>query len=444
MSRLKLSMIFCCAACGLMGWTAARAQSAQAQAAQAVAIDQAVQEVGEIVQAEENIDVMPTTNLFQSSTALQKQITAATAQNVPGVANNPITAINNLIAGYGTSEIQDWLLQLPYNFAQSSLGSSTMPIAQASAGLYTTQKTSDVVKNYLLAPETTGSSGSIVPSAATKATQQVANIPATDFYTASQGTSTQAPAPNNHNLDFAGLADVLQYDSAQTAQLINQLKQANINVEGVNVSLKREVYTAKEAENYALALSHLGGIPSGSLVPNLQDEKSKKTAYGDPVFQAYMTNLRAFETSQAMALNNLQFLIEQRKPISGLGSQAGLQEPDVSPLRLDYLVSTLRLQKSWYENMVVASPAAVEREMLFVLAEIRYELFQMRLENQRILAATTATQIQNNVNYRNTALLTACNNLPAAYGCTATTNNPAAKQASGQVGSSIPTSVPSS
>ncbi|MBI5447524.1 MAG: hypothetical protein HY939_02200 [Gammaproteobacteria bacterium] len=365
----------------------------------------------------------------QGAYAQEPPVTGATPPTPPSVAGDLLTATNEMIAGYGTAEVKEWLLQTPYNFFQTSYTAIMIPQARAGMSTTLTQQTGDILSKYLLSPASSGSDKA-EQAAAQRSTEVVAEISASDFYSASQTKDNKSPPANDHNLNFAALSEVLQYEKPEAKEAAKDQNQ------------EKEVYTAEEAMHYMMAVAHLGGLASGSLVPNLTTEKDKKAAYGDPSFQAYLANLRAYEASQSMAMNNLQFLISQRTPVAGLGlKEAGLPQENVSPLKLDETLSKMRINAEWYTNMASASPSAVQREMLFLLAEIRYELFQMRLENQRLLAAQTALQIQTNINYRAT-LLNACANLPEGDGCTASSNNATAKQAAGQLKKQAPKGLP--
>jgi hypothetical protein len=64
---------------------------------------------------------------------------------------------------------------------------------------------------------------------------------------------------------------------------------------------------------------------------------------------------------------------------------------DASPLQVkEYLATRRSTNPQWYDDMSKASPATVSRETLFVLAEIRQELFNIQQQNERMLATMSA------------------------------------------------------
>ena len=124
-------------------------------------------------------------------------------------------------------------------------------------------------------------------------------------------------------------------------------------------------------------------------------------------------------------MSNFQRLYEERKPQKDLGCKTGLAgskagcpggyQPilqnsqlgaDLSPLVVDQVLAAYRLDPEWKKNVVANDTSIqVEKEMLFVLSEMRYELFRLRMEQERMLATLSALHIQSSANYRNGVLV---------------------------------------
>src|SRR5690606_20968040 len=69
--------------------------------------------------------------------------------------------------------------------------------------------------------------------------------------------------------------------------------------------------------------------------------------------------------------------------------------PNASPLQVeDYLAKKRIMNPNWYASIEAASPTTVLREMLYVMAEMRFELYQQRMQNELVLATLSALQLQ--------------------------------------------------
>ena len=94
----------------------------------------------------------------------------------------------------------------------------------------------------------------------------------------------------------------------------------------------------------------------------------------------------------------MNYILNERTVQKSLGDQAGMttlptdasgSSPihDASPLQVEQFIAQRRADTcTWYTKMNAASATDVSRETLFVLAEIEAELFQLHLDNERIMA----------------------------------------------------------
>lgn len=122
----------------------------------------------------------------------------------------------------------------------------------------------------------------------------------------------------------------------------------------------------------------------------------------------YISKIRQLVTTYSIGINNLTFLYNERvaEPTKNLGVNTpdlpqNLQD-EASPLAIDHWMAMRRLtsssktdKKSWMAKVENATPATLQREMLYLLAEIRYELYKNRIVNERVLAAASANGIVN-------------------------------------------------
>lgn len=136
----------------------------------------------------------------------------------------------------------------------------------------------------------------------------------------------------------------------------------------------------------------LSGQANPKGVPDL-----KKLEELDPLeANRYLVNLRQFAASQSVGLNNLFQMLARRLTVPKLGEEAGMDKTDASQLEVANFVARRRVNNSnkWYEEMEKAPPITVQRETLYVLAEIQNQLNEMRLLNERVLLTLTAMQLQ--------------------------------------------------
>lgn len=128
---------------------------------------------------------------------------------------------------------------------------------------------------------------------------------------------------------------------------------------------------------------------------NSLNDTQKKDMQTSPDYQKYQAGLRAYIATQSVGASNLYQLMAERIPQQGLGKEAGMPEANASALQVQQYLATRRSQnKDWYLQMAKASPVTISRETLFTLAEIRQQLFELQLQNERLLATLSVMQLQ--------------------------------------------------
>jgi hypothetical protein len=110
----------------------------------------------------------------------------------------------------------------------------------------------------------------------------------------------------------------------------------------------------------------------------------------------FVTKLRRYLALMSVGLSNFNTMLMRRMPQQGLGEKAGLPNAtDASPLEVENYMARRRLGKQWRDEMEKASPLTIQRQTLYTLAELNYQLYQLRQENERILATVSAMQVGN-------------------------------------------------
>jgi hypothetical protein len=154
-------------------------------------------------------------------------------------------------------------------------------------------------------------------------------------------------------------------------------------------------------------ITFLSGMVEPLDVVRLSDDPNKRKSQIEESAQIQRLLLltRSYTATQSVALNNLYFLAKEREIIPKLGEQSAMttlptdgsedEIKDASQLQLEEFLVNRRVGNSaWYAAVNTASPIAIQRETLFVLAEVQQQLFQLRMINERLLAAMSVMQFQ--------------------------------------------------
>jgi hypothetical protein len=166
-------------------------------------------------------------------------------------------------------------------------------------------------------------------------------------------------------------------------------------------------------------IGYLSGLGSPPIVPAFSSMKAKgftetqiKDFRNSSGVQDYLAALRSYVAQQSAGMSQLNYLYAQRVIQKDLGKRLNVHKygtvdakgkvtpgeviADVSPLQAEEYLATRRVSDpGWYKEMESAtSPMVLARETLYILAEIRLELFKTRMENQRLLATLAALQLQ--------------------------------------------------
>lgn len=124
----------------------------------------------------------------------------------------------------------------------------------------------------------------------------------------------------------------------------------------------------------------------------------------------YLVALRTFVAAQSVGTSNLYQIFSRRHVYPGLGSSVGMKQPDTvdangnvtqgaavtdaSEAQVDdYIAQRRTTSASWYQNMEKATPITVQRETLYVLAEIQTSLNELKKLDEKILATLSTMQL---------------------------------------------------
>lgn len=125
-------------------------------------------------------------------------------------------------------------------------------------------------------------------------------------------------------------------------------------------------------------------------------EKDKRIAQQG--LAKYLTKLRTFSAQSSVPTGNLYALLSKRIP----QSQGTESNTTISQALSEFQMATRRLydpvnkdKKQWIDQINEASSTTVEKEMAILLAEINYQLYLSRQQDERVLLTLSMLLMQN-------------------------------------------------
>ena len=115
----------------------------------------------------------------------------------------------------------------------------------------------------------------------------------------------------------------------------------------------------------------------------------------NPDYKSYRATYRSMIAGKTLYLNNLLRIYQSRLKRDNSGSITK-DYTGYSIAELQYNEATKRLQPTYYTAMASASPAVIQRETLFLLAQIHYDLYEMHQDSERLLAMSSIGGLQSN------------------------------------------------
>lgn len=221
---------------------------------------------------------------------------------------------------------------------------------------------------------------------------------------------------NKYNSSFIGqlntntLLSPLLYSTTPTNQNSTSAGSSGTNTTSTaNVGLTANSQ-AQEAANFIRYVS-------GAVTPLVLPKRSEYTALyttaittpkdGNPsvdqiralsTLSNYLANVRVYAAQTSVGLSNLYYIFSKRLPQGSAGSDSNTK---TSQALSEFKMATWRLNTSsdpstsWLNQINQASPAAVEKEMVTLLAEINYQLYLNRQQEERILLTNSLLLLQN-------------------------------------------------
>jgi intracellular multiplication protein IcmX len=115
------------------------------------------------------------------------------------------------------------------------------------------------------------------------------------------------------------------------------------------------------------------------------------------IIATYLTALRVYAAQVSVGVSNLYYIMSKRLPQGEEGkakSSQALSEFKMASWRL-YNPGQTEMKSQWISQINNASAASVQKEMAVLLAEINYQLYLNRQQDERILLTNTLLLLQN-------------------------------------------------
>lgn len=123
---------------------------------------------------------------------------------------------------------------------------------------------------------------------------------------------------------------------------------------------------------------------AGAKIKPLNQDTLQKA---DPTLASeYLNQLATYNAGQAVGLNALYNLYNERIPLPKLNGESALSTDENQAL--------VRMQPAWTESVSKMTIVDVMRESLYTQAEMNYQLFQMRMQMEQLTAVLATMEIQ--------------------------------------------------
>jgi len=174
--------------------------------------------------------------------------------------------------------------------------------------------------------------------------------------------------------NFAKQVPIGQHNAKKQASLFNSGTLLN------NLTLNQQQQS--DATNYILYLADAGN-PIAS-----PPEKANWVTNGSSAATQYLNQFGTYNAQLSAGLGIMFNLLEERKPQSELNG--------LSPLAHDAAAANRRMLPQWYQKITSDkfTAADIQREQLAILAEQRYESYQIRMQLENIASLLATMQMQ--------------------------------------------------
>jgi intracellular multiplication protein IcmX len=129
-------------------------------------------------------------------------------------------------------------------------------------------------------------------------------------------------------------------------------------------------------------------------IQNAQTDPSLANQSAEAIFD-YILSLKSFGAYLSIGLSDLEFVMGRRMPNALTGTSTAADESMMFTRRLFNNTPSQGTvpDNTWVNDMNQASPIVLAREQVTLLAEINYQLYLMRMQDEKILLTLAAMQL---------------------------------------------------
>lgn len=109
--------------------------------------------------------------------------------------------------------------------------------------------------------------------------------------------------------------------------------------------------------------------------------------------KAFLSTLGSYVATQSAGMSVLYKALAVRSVEPGLGPTANLPD-NISPLKLQETMVTTPLSQTWYDSMNKANPADIQKQTLFLLANMQNLMYQNGLQLEQLNVTLATLQLQ--------------------------------------------------
>ncbi|WP_156812624.1 type IVB secretion system protein IcmX [Legionella tunisiensis] len=361
--------------------------------------------------------------LQASYIALYDTVLAAIPVNT--ASQNPVLLVMNNIAGASTINSFANLIYASYN----SVDSSTLPSASRLIDQQTYQNdpVSQAVLNILGTPDysyclkndnVTVINPCNYPSTVFNQNQVMANV--LGGTPGAIGDSSGIPDPEtffsyDYNQPFLSqlnansLMGPLVYSTTNSDSASTSSSGGNTQSQGLTAA--NQVQQAANFIRYATGAVAPASLPNYSQYSTLFSQAQVAQSTSTPTLEqlqaqatlsSYLMNLRIYAAQTSVGISNLYYILGKRIQQTPPAATSGASSTPTSQALNEFNMATWRLYNPdqsvntmWIAQINNASAATVQKEMATLLAEINYQLYLTRVQQERILLTNTMLLIQN-------------------------------------------------
>ncbi len=224
----------------------------------------------------------------------------------------------------------------------------------------------------------------------------IGNLPATPFVT------RDTPAPFLSELNSNSLIAPLLYTTTNSSASATSTTTGNTGLTASNQAQQAANFI-RYATGSVIPLATPSQVDYNNLLMQVysssSDRKTKEAAQA--TLDNYLASIRVYAAKNSVAISNLYYILSKRLPQTQSqsdntvnGTSQALMEMTMATKRMYDPAAAVTGTPQWITQINYASPATVQKEMAILLAEINYQLYLNRQQDERLLLTNSLLLLQ--------------------------------------------------